>query len=238
MQGFEQGEKERLKVMEHLKIRTKGVQPRRHAAGFRMAFTLIEVLVTITIISVLVSFTAPALSDAKLRAKDIQCAQNMKQIHLAIMLYINDHDQTFPSFTIPAWNHQYEQLTVFTNMIGQLDFYRCPLSKGDVKNVGGYFYIDGGGNRQWTEYKVNDDEYQVQGRPVGYQVRPQQVVYLIDAAEGWAPRHRYGAKSNLCFSDGHVEMLDFATYMGPERGYQPAASAPVGWVRWGLYDAP
>ena len=61
-----------------------------------LGFTLIELLVVIAIISILASILFPVFSQAKGAAKKIVTVSNMKQIGLALAMYMMDHDDVFP----------------------------------------------------------------------------------------------------------------------------------------------
>jgi len=62
----------------------------------KKAFTLVELLVVISIIALLLSILLPALNKAKEHAKSSVCLSNMKQLGYALKVYMQDHQYRFP----------------------------------------------------------------------------------------------------------------------------------------------
>ena len=62
----------------------------------RKGFTLIELLVVIAIIGILAAMVFPVFARARESARKAVCLSNVKNIALAIQMYMSDHNDTFP----------------------------------------------------------------------------------------------------------------------------------------------
>jgi len=70
--------------------------PGRNLPGNIALFTIIELLVVISIIAILASVLLPALQKAKMTGNKIKCTSNLKQIFTATSLYLNDNGGYLP----------------------------------------------------------------------------------------------------------------------------------------------
>ncbi len=94
----------------------------------KRALTLIEILTVITILAILVAILIPVITTAKLSAKKTVCANQLRQVGVALQLYSDDANGEYPV-----------QLSTFSGTIirsvdplvtyGTKSIMRCPLDK-------------------------------------------------------------------------------------------------------------
>lgn len=59
------------------------------------AFTLVELMTVIGVISILTALLLPALSTARAKVRSSRCVANLKQLQLGYLSYVHDHDDKF-----------------------------------------------------------------------------------------------------------------------------------------------
>ena len=71
--------------------------PSNRFAGIRArGFTLIELLVVIAIIAILAAILFPVFAQAREKARQSYCINNLKQMAIGMLMYSDDNDHLFP----------------------------------------------------------------------------------------------------------------------------------------------
>jgi prepilin-type N-terminal cleavage/methylation domain-containing protein len=75
----------------------KNLNALSHRRPDKSLFSLVELLVVISILAILMSLLSPALKNAIYKAEMLQCQNNLKGIGLSLTFYADDYDDYYPS---------------------------------------------------------------------------------------------------------------------------------------------
>lgn len=160
----------------------------------KRAFTLVEMLVTIGVVSLLAAIVVPSFKIARARADSTQCMGNLRSLGVALNTYLADNQMVLPTLAA-ARKDRAEEVSVIDNTldlyVDNARVFACPAGRGVARETG-------------TSYFWNSA---LSGQPLaslnflGFVTDLSRIPLLVDK-EGW---HKHtDNKVNHLFADGHA----------------------------------
>jgi prepilin-type N-terminal cleavage/methylation domain-containing protein/prepilin-type processing-associated H-X9-DG protein len=217
----------------------------------RSGFTLIELLVVIAIIAILAAILFPVFAQARAKARQSACLNNMKQLGTGLMMYAQDYDETLPindyigNGLVPllGWRDPKAGDSWCTGIypyVKNLQVYVCPeaVTHPDPKSPWrSPERIEDGA----VSYLMN---YVTRGQPLASVPAPADLIFLHEGEWRWRVAHcrprpssptsrnyveinyyfydnRHNQGANLLYSDGHAKWKKKAAILISDFGLTP-----------------
>jgi prepilin-type N-terminal cleavage/methylation domain-containing protein/prepilin-type processing-associated H-X9-DG protein len=189
----------------------------------KAAFTLIELLAVIAILGILIAIILPVIGRVREGARRAQCANNLRQIGLALYMYCDEHDDVIPGYPAEHW---YVALVPYLDIERTLspqeilfsEVYRCPTPITIIFNPGEdeYVFVR---NTKYAGFNIN---FLLSSIRLSKVVNPSKTICMFDVfANGagkwteWSGEYsaekgkawvsnRHSDGSNVLWVDGHV----------------------------------
>jgi prepilin-type N-terminal cleavage/methylation domain-containing protein/prepilin-type processing-associated H-X9-DG protein len=102
-------------------------------------FTLFELLVVVTILGILMAILLPVLGRTRESARRTQCASNLKQISMGLVMYSNENNEAFPSDTTYAGPSPAMKALnlIYPGYVSNKGPFNCPCDINSGENTAG-----------------------------------------------------------------------------------------------------
>lgn len=168
------------------------------------AFTLVEMLVVIAVLGVLAALLLPALSRGKEAARATACISNLRQIGLALQIYVDNHRNRLPVMrdreadTNSAPTNALPSVdVVLKTELGNLNVLRCPSDRAGV-------FVQTGSSYSWNSLLNGEDADHL--KVFGLNFSPHAIPVFFDK-EGFHAVRGANKAVNYLYADGHIKNL-------------------------------
>jgi prepilin-type N-terminal cleavage/methylation domain-containing protein/prepilin-type processing-associated H-X9-DG protein len=173
-------------------------------ARLRPAFTLVELLVVIGIISILVAVSLPNMTSFIQKSQSVNCAEHLHGIGMAVLSYATDNQQTLPEINQTAPPLPYPASV--PGIVGVLGVYgistnttKCPT---DMASGAASSFAQYGSSYEWNPV-LDDGTDPVTTLPLGTTMLTVSAS-RIRVCTDFLPIHR-GNRTNALYGDGHTK---------------------------------
>jgi len=168
------------------------------------SFTLVELLVVIAIIAILASLLMPTFGKAKEQARAIDCVNNLRQIGIALQLYVDENGNRLPVMrdkplgtNAVVTNNLPSVDMVLSNHLGNVRVLRCQSDRQQIFEQTGSSYA---WNSLLNGQKADDLTV------LGLHFNPHAIPVFFDKEPFHAARGPSKAV-NYLYADGHIKNL-------------------------------
>jgi prepilin-type N-terminal cleavage/methylation domain-containing protein/prepilin-type processing-associated H-X9-DG protein len=190
-------------------------------------FTLLEVLLVVTVIAILAAITLPSLAASRLTAKRAACATQLHGLGVAFNTYLSSPDVNYVmpvSAMLPSVNVGYEPIYVtLAREVTSPKVWRCPADgngytrTSDGQKFDSYFAGEG------TSYEYS---MSLGGKKVEkwflYEMLRDTGTFVLADYDAFHDVKGADKAKNILFNDGHVgDIRDISNVLGAPKGPTP-----------------
>jgi prepilin-type processing-associated H-X9-DG protein len=201
----------------------------------------VELLVVIAIIAILAGLLLPALARAKMKAQQVQCVANLKQVGAAFHIFLHDHKGSFPmqvstndggtleyvysSYLIPGqFYFQYRHFQALSNELATPKMLVCPSDRDryaatsfrDFNNLNISYFVGANADYGLPNSMLAGDRNVTNG---AYGART--IIRLGDAYGVYWTGEMHQFRGNILFADARVEEFSTAGLVLASYGAPP-----------------